>query len=56
MVSILDYAYEKEYLEQIAANSTHMNTEERTQLIGLLKYFGVFLCYSRILGHRDLQP
>ena len=37
LVKILDSTYTKVYLEQLAANATHMNAEERTQLIRLLK-------------------
>ena len=33
------YHYTKAYLEQVAANATHTNTEEITQILRLLKYF-----------------
>ena len=37
MVKIIYSVYAKEYLEQVAANLTHLNDDERTQLLGLLK-------------------
>ena len=37
MVKILDSAYTKEYLKQVANNATHMNAEERTLLFSLLE-------------------
>ena len=39
MVKILDINYAKADIEQLAANKTHMNSDERTQLLGLLTYF-----------------
>ena len=36
-VKILDNTYEKSYLNQLAANTTRMNDEERTLLLRLLK-------------------
>ena len=39
MVKILDSKYLKEKLEQVSANATHRNSEERNQLLGLTKDF-----------------
>ena len=39
MVKILDINYENADLEQVAANATHLNADESTQLLGLLKEF-----------------
>ena len=39
MVKIIDSNFAKSYLEQRATSATQMNTEERTQPLGLLKYF-----------------
>ena len=39
LVKILDITYNKSYLNQVADNSTQMNSEEITQLLKLLKYF-----------------
>ena len=36
-MKILDSTYAKADLEQVAANATHMNAEERTQLLRFLK-------------------
>ena len=40
LVKIFDSAYTKADLEQLTANATQLNTEERNQLLRLLKYFG----------------
>ena len=42
LVKIFDSAYTKADLEQLTANETQLNTEERNQLLRLLKYFGFF--------------
>ena len=39
LVRILDSIYAKPDLEQVAVNETHLNSEERTQLLSLLQYF-----------------
>ena len=39
MVKILNSTYTKEYLKQLADNTTHLNSEERTQLLSLLEDF-----------------
>ena len=39
MVKILDINYENADLEQVAANATHLNAEDRTQQLCLIKYF-----------------
>ena len=38
LVNILDSTYTKTYLKQIANNATKMHSEEKTQLLILLKY------------------
>ena len=38
MVKNIDCTYANADLEQVSANETHINTEDRTQLIGILKY------------------
>ena len=38
-MKILYSNYLRSDLEQVSANSTHMNAEERTRLLRLLKYF-----------------
>ena len=42
------------YLEQVAANATQMNAEERTQLQGLLKDFEDL--FDGALGEWDTEP
>ena len=37
LVKILNCTYANSYLEHVAANTTQINTEERTQLLGLHK-------------------
>ena len=39
LLKILDSTYVKACLEQIAANATKLNYEDRTQLLRLLQYF-----------------
>ena len=39
LVKILDIAYVKSDLKQVADNTTHLNSVERTQIIRILKYF-----------------
>ena len=39
LVKFLDITYVKAELKQVANNATHLNSEERTQIIRLLKYF-----------------
>ena len=38
-MKILDGTNDKAYLEQVAANATQLNAEDRTQLSRLLQYF-----------------
>ena len=53
-MTILDGAYTKVDLKQVADNTTHIDTEEITQLLRQLKYFeGLF--YGP-LGYRDTDP
>ena len=40
MIKILDIKYSKSELEQVAANSTQLNYEDTTRLLGILNYFG----------------
>ena len=40
LVKILDSNYVKADLKQVDNNATQMNTEERTQILRLIKYFG----------------
>ena len=42
MVKIIDSTYAKADLKQVANNTTHLNYEERTQLISLLKVEDLF--------------
>ena len=48
-MKILNSTYFKEYLEQVAANSTQMIYEEKTQLLRIFqdfeKFYGVTLGY-----------
>ena len=44
MVKILESAYAKAYLKQVANNATQLEAEERTQLISLLEYFEELFC------------
>ena len=37
MVNVLDSTYENIYLEQLSDNSTHINDDWETQLLGLIK-------------------
>ena len=39
MVKHIDSTYANEELEQAAANSTHMNADENTKLIDIIKEF-----------------
>ena len=43
----LDSTYANPDLEQVAANEIQLNSEDRTQLLGLLKYLG-YLFYGTI--------
>ena len=54
MVNIIGITYAKADLEQVAANATHMNAEDRTQLIGLFKDFE-YLFYGTIV-YWDIEP
>ena len=38
-MKILNITYTNIDLKQVAANTTHLNAEERTQLLMLIKYF-----------------
>ena len=40
MVKILDSTYAKAYINQVANNATHLNSEEITLLLRLLEDFG----------------
>ena len=42
MVNILEITYVKKDLKQVSNNVTHMNAEEITQVISLLKDFEYF--------------
>ena len=56
---ILEFFYstcEKSDLEQVASTVAQLDAEEKTRLIGLLKYFEGFLGHSRRLGHKASQP
>ena len=50
MVNIIDSTYEKSDLEQVTENETQLNTDERTQLLGLLKELEDL--FDVIIGHR----
>ena len=52
-VKILYSTYAKEDLEQVAANETYLNTEERNQLLSLLKDFGEL--FGGTLGDWDID-
>ena len=39
LLKIFDSTYAKAYLKQVANNATHINAEEKTQIISLLEYF-----------------
>ena len=39
MVKIFESTYAKAELKYVADNATHLNSEERTQLLSLLEYF-----------------
>ena len=54
IVKILDSTFVKGNLEQVAANSTHLNAEKRSQPIALLnKFEGMF---DVTPGDRDTDP
>ena len=54
MVKILDSTYDMADLEQFAANATHMDADERTKIIVLLKYFEYL--FGGTLGEWDTEP
>ena len=54
MVKILNSTYSKSDLEQVAANTTQINSEEKTQLLRLLKDFEGF--FDITLGYSDTDP
>ena len=54
MVNIIDNTYAKEEFEQIAANATHMNDDQRTELLGLLNYFEER--FDGTIGYWDTYP
>ena len=54
LVKILDSTYAKTELKQVYDDATHMNAEERTQLLRLHKYFEEFLNGS--LVYWETQP
>ena len=51
---ILDSTYWTSDLEHVAAITTQMNAEERTQLLRILKYFEEL--FDGILGDWDTEP
>ena len=53
MVKIIDSNYEKAYLKQVV-NDSHMNSEERTLLLSLIKDFEDF--FDGTLGERATEP
>ena len=53
LVKILDSNYEKADLKQVANNATQLNTEEKTQLLRVLKYFEEF--FDGTLGDWDTE-
>ena len=54
LVKIFDSTYEKSDLKQVADNATQLNTEEKTQLLRLLKYFEDL--FDDTLGDWDTEP
>ena len=54
LVELLRSNYAKEYLEQVAANTTHLNAEYITQLLILLEDFEDF--FGGTLGDWDTEP
>ena len=53
-MKILDSTYVKAKLKQVADNATHMNDEERTQLIRILEDLNK--CFDGTLGDWDTYP
>ena len=54
LVKILYSIYSNAYFAQIAANSTKMNTEDKTELLSFLKDFEDLFCGTT--GYRDTDP
>ena len=54
LVKIFDRTYENADLEQVAANKTQINPEERTQLLRILKDFDDL--FDGTLGDWDTYP
>ena len=54
MVKNIDSTYSKAYLEQVAANSTELNSDYISQLLGLLKYF--WDLFGGTPGYWDKKP
>ena len=54
LVKILDITYAKTDLEQVAANTSQINYEEKTQLLRLLKKFQYL--FGGTLGDWDTEP
>ena len=54
MLKILDITYAKEKFKNVANNEIHLNAEEITQLLRLLKYFGDL--FDGNLGHEETVP
>ena len=54
LVKILDSNYAKAELNQVADNATHLNAEEITQLLRLIKYFEDL--FDGNLGDWDTEP
>ena len=54
LLRTIESVYEKAYLEHTPSNTTHLNTEEKTQLLRLLKDFKDL--FDGTLGDRDIDP
>ena len=54
LVKILDSTYAKWDLEQVDANATHIESEQRTQLLRLLNHFEVM--FDVTLWDWDIEP
>ena len=54
LLKILDSIYEKADIEYVAANATHLEYEERTQLLRLLKDFEDL--FDGTIGDWDIEP
>ena len=54
LAKIIDITYAKAYLQQVADKATHMNSEERTQLLRLPKELEDL--FDRTLGDLNTEP